>query len=203
LGAADLIGFVNWTMLPYMSDVWEKLQGELCPKLNGPRRRLFVDLADPEKREPADLRHALDLVVKFGRWFDVILGLNEKETHEVAKALGLDRPAESPEALRELALAIHQRVPVQTLVVHPVAFALAVSASGVTMTSGPVTSSPLITTGAGDHFNSGYCLGKLLGLDDLDALLTGVSTSGFYVRSAKSPTVADVAGLLRDVSVNY
>ena len=45
------------------------------------------------------------------------------------------------------------------------------------MTPGPVTSTPEITTGAGDHFNSGFCLGKLLGLGDLDSLVTAVTTS--------------------------
>jgi sugar/nucleoside kinase (ribokinase family) len=198
---ADLVGFVNWTMLPNMSGVWEAVQQELCPRLNGPRRHLFVDLADPEKRLPADVVAALELVAGFQRWFDVILGLNEKEAHEVARALGLDQPAATPEALAALAQAIHQRVPVQTLVVHPVSYALAVSSGQVSLTSGPVTAQPLITTGAGDHFNSGFCLGKLLGLDDLDALLAGVTASGYYVRTAQSPTVADLARLLRDPSV--
>lgn len=198
---ADLVGFVNWTMLPYMSGVWEAVQHELCPKLDGTRRHLFVDLADPEKRLPADVVAALDLVAGFQRWFDVILGLNEKEAHEVARALGLDRPAATPAELTALAQAIQQRVPVRTLVVHPVSYALAVSAGQVALTSGPVTAQPLITTGAGDHFNAGFCLGKLLGLDDLDALLAGVTASGFYVRTAKSPTVADLARLLGDASV--
>lgn len=203
LGSADLVGFVNWTMLPYMSDVWKQLQTLICPRLAGPRRRLFVDLADPEKREPADIRAALELVTGFGRWFDVILGLNEKEAHEVAKALGFDREATTPEALTALAEQIYARVPVQTLVVHPVNYALAVSMAGVALTPGPVTKDPLITTGAGDHFNSGFCLGKLLGLDDLDALLTGVTTSGYYVRTARSPGVAELAATLRDATIHY
>ncbi|MGZ5565751.1 MAG: PfkB family carbohydrate kinase, partial [Limisphaerales bacterium] len=57
---------------------------------------------------------------------------------------------------------------------------------------------PLITTGAGDHFNSGFCLGKLLGLSNEMSVLTGVTTSGFYVRTAKSPTIAELAGFLND-----
>jgi sugar/nucleoside kinase (ribokinase family) len=61
---------------------------------------------------------------------------------------------------------------------------------------GPFTPKPLITTGAGDHFNAGFCLGKLLGLDDALCLLTGVTTSGFYVRTAKSPTIGDLATTL-------
>jgi sugar/nucleoside kinase (ribokinase family) len=202
-GSADLVGFVNWTMLPYMSDVWDAVQKELCPKLTGPRRTMFVDLADPEKRLKQDIQRALRLVVAFGNFFNVILGLNEKEAHEVARALDIDAPAQTPEALSDLGRAIHQRVPVQTLVIHPVSYALAISDGKVALTHGPTTPTPLITTGAGDHFNSGFCLGKLLGLENLDALLTGVTASGFYVRTAKSPAIQDLAGMLKDASFKY
>jgi hypothetical protein len=200
---ASLVGFVNWTMLPYMSQIWEALQQELCPRLNGERRQLFVDLADPEKRTQGDIRHALELVVNFRPWFDVILGLNEKEAFEVGKALDLDLPDHTPDGLQSLTRAIHAKVPVQTLVVHPVSYALAISGDNLVMTPGPVTSTPEITTGAGDHFNSGFCLGKLLGLDDLDSLLTAVTTSGFYVRTAKSPNVGELAATLADTAVTY
>jgi sugar/nucleoside kinase (ribokinase family) len=53
---------------------------------------------------------------------------------------------------------------------------------------GPFVAKPLITTGPGDHFNSGFVLGKLLGLSNAQALLCGVSTSGFYVRTGQSPS---------------
>src|SRR5260370_38115181 len=49
-GTADLIGFVNWTMLTYMSDIWSSVLKEICPGMKGSRRKLFIDLADPEKR---------------------------------------------------------------------------------------------------------------------------------------------------------
>ena len=57
-----------------------------------------------------------------------------------------------------------------------------------------------ITTGAGDHFNSGFCLGKLLGLDDATSVLTGVTTSGHYVRTAESPTIAQLVDMMKDTS---
>src|SRR6202167_1297564 len=30
---ADLVGFVNWTMIPYMSDLWESILKEICPAM--------------------------------------------------------------------------------------------------------------------------------------------------------------------------
>ncbi|MEY3274863.1 MAG: hypothetical protein RL153_128, partial [Verrucomicrobiota bacterium] len=74
---------------------------------------------------------------------------------------------------------------------------LASDGSAVEVVEGPVCKKPRITTGAGDHFNSGFCLGKLLGLSNADAVLCGVSTSGHYVRTAKSPSVADLVHLMR------
>lgn len=203
-GSADLVGFTNWTMLTYMSDIWESVLSEICPRMTGQRRRLFIDLADPEKRTPTDIRRALDLIARFEQYFDVTLGLNQKEAVEVGgRALGLDVSDQSADGLCKLGQEILSRVPVQTVVIHPVPYALAISDGTVAITPGPTTDKPLITTGAGDHFNSGFCLGKLLGLDNLDCLLAGVTCSGFYVRKAKSPTVTDLATMLKDDTVKY
>src|SRR5438552_13986432 len=36
---SDLVGFVNWTMLTAMSDIWSAVLQELCPSTNSPRRK--------------------------------------------------------------------------------------------------------------------------------------------------------------------
>jgi len=194
---SDLIAFVNWTMIPYMSDVWEALQREFCPALKGPRRKMFFDLADPEKRTAQDITRALQLIVRFEKYFDVMLGLNEKEANEIAEVLGLNRKAHNAEALSLLARDLRARLPLHTLVIHPVSYALAVGADGVDVVKGPYISKPKITTGAGDHFNAGFCLGKLLGFDNAMSVLTGVTASGYYVRTATSPSLPQLAALLR------
>lgn len=196
ISEAHFIGFVNWTMLTGMTDIWAETLKEVCPKLTGPRRALFFDLADPEKRTHADIAAALKLIAAFEQYFDVILGLNEKESSEVGSVLGLDTKDHSPEGLANVGEQIRARVPVNTIVIHPTHYALAVNASGSAIVEGPFTPKPLITTGAGDHFNAGFCLGKLLGLDTACSVLTGVTTSGFYVRTAKSPAIPDLVGLL-------
>ncbi|PYK97413.1 MAG: hypothetical protein DME19_16420 [Verrucomicrobia bacterium] len=195
--SSDLIAFVNWTMIPHMSDLWEALQRELCPNLNGPRRKMFFDLADPEKRTAQDISRALKLILQFEKHFDVILGLNEKEANEIGEALGLSRKAHNAEALSSLARELGAKLPVSTLVIHPVSYALALSGDAVDVVKGPYISRPKITTGAGDHFNAGFCLGKLLGFDNTTSLLTGVTTSGYYVRAASSPSLSQLAGFLR------
>jgi sugar/nucleoside kinase (ribokinase family) len=102
------------------------------------------------------------------------------------------------ESLPEFALAIASKLKAGTLVIHPVTCALAVTAGKVDMVDGPYVARPLITTGAGDHFNSGFCLGRLLGLDNQMSVLTGVTTSGYYVRTAHSPSIAQIAATMQD-----
>ena len=194
---ADLVGFVNWTMVTHMNEIWRAALKEICPALKGKRRVMFFDLADPEKRKPDDIREALKTILEFEKYFDVVLGLNEKEAHEIGDVLGLQATGKSSDALSMLALEICLLVPVNTLVVHPVSYALAAGNGAVSLVQGPFTPKPVITTGAGDHFNSGFCLGKLLGLDNAECVLTGVATSGHYVRTAESPNISDLAKLIR------
>ena len=195
--ASDLVAFVNWTMLPHMSDIWEALQKELCPGLRTPRRLIFFDLCDPEKRTADDIARALQLIVQFEKDFEVILGLNEKEANEIAEVLGIHRRAHNTEALCALARELRAKLPIGTIVIHPVSYALAITGDAVHVVKGPYISKPKITTGAGDHFNAGFCLGKLLGFDSTLSVLTGVATSGYYVRTATSPSIAQLAESLR------
>ena len=195
---SDLVGFVNWTMIPGMTELWKFIQEELCPSLKGSKRLLFVDLADPEKRTAEDIEQALELLPKFNSCFDVVLGVNEKEAGEVGKVLGFKVRERSKEALSELARSIYNQLQIDTLVVHPVSYALTVKSDDVEIVDGPFISKPTITTGAGDHFNSGFCLGRLLGLNNAFSLLVGVTTSGSYVRTAKSPTLLDLADLMEN-----
>jgi sugar/nucleoside kinase (ribokinase family) len=185
-------------MLPHLSEIWEALLSELCPVLTGPRRKMFFDLSDPEKRTREDLRHALDLILRFENYFDVTLGLNAKEAVQVAVVLGLDAPPnETSAGLQTLAAEIRRRLPINTLVIHPVNCAVSASNQGVSLVEGPFVAQPKTTTGAGDHFNAGFCLGQLLGFDHELCLLLGVATSGHYVRTAVSPDVDDLLKMLK------
>jgi sugar/nucleoside kinase (ribokinase family) len=183
-------------MLTAMSDIWSSVLNEICPALKGPRRKLFVDLADPEKRTREDILGALELIAAFQKHFDVILGLNEKEGYEIGNHLGFKGNNLPQEKLLKLCQEIHQRVKVDTIIIHPTTYALASGPDGTSVVEGPYTSKPKITTGAGDHFNSGFCLGKLLGFSTELCLLTGVTTSGYYVRSGSSPAIPDLGHML-------
>ena len=195
---AELVAFVNWTQVPYMSDLWAALLREFCPNPSASRRKIFFDLADPEKRTPKDICTAIELISSFEKYFEVIFGMNEKEAGEVGAALGLKARDQSRESLGQLSRDIQKQTGVSTVVVHPVTYALAVSKGAVSIVDGPYVAKPVITTGAGDHFNAGFCLGKLLGMDNEGSVLLGVTTSGYYVRHGQSPGIAELVQMLRD-----
>ncbi|HVM62000.1 MAG TPA: hypothetical protein VMV72_14155 [Verrucomicrobiae bacterium] len=197
---ASLVGLQNWTMLPHMSDIWEHVLAEICPQMPAqPRHTFFFDLADPEKREADDIRHALGLIGQFQKYFDVYLGLNEKESFEIGDVLGYPGPREGETAITSVAKFIRDRINTSGVVVHPRAYAVAAAADGVVKVDGPFLVQPLISTGAGDHFNAGFCIGKLIGADNEISLQIGVGTSGYYVRTAKSPNAIELADFLQSL----
>ncbi len=186
---SQLIGMVNWTMLPHMSRIWARLLDEMIPNAERHSRRVFIDLADPEKRTHADILDALKLLQRFQDQVDVILGLNLKESLEIADVLGLPGKTDPEGAIEENARAIREKLGLACVVIHPRRAAAAALADGESATfHGPFVQQPKISTGAGDHFNAGFCLGRVLGFGLAESLCTGVATSGYYVRTAESPS---------------
>ncbi|MEO0509971.1 MAG: carbohydrate kinase family protein [Verrucomicrobiota bacterium] len=191
---ADLISMVNWTMIPYLTDVFRAFISDLLPKLpENLERHFFFDLADPEKRSDADLLEVLELFKEFEAFGKVTLGLNYREAEQIDKLLGFEPIEKSPENLQTLAARIRERLALDTVVVHPVECAACATASGTAFVTGPLCEKPKITTGAGDHFNSGFATAQLLGLSPEASLSVAVATSGFYVRTAVSPSLNDIA----------
>jgi hypothetical protein len=195
---SQLIALQNWTMLPFMNEIWQHVLDEAPAKLPT-RPTIFFDLADPESRDAPDIRQALELISKFQKNYETYLGLNEKESFAVGEVLGYDGPTEGETAMQNVAAFIHEKLQISGVVAHPRAYAVAASSTGVVRVTGPFVEEPLISTGAGDHFNAGFCLGKVIGADNETALQVGVATSGYYVRTAKSPSAVDLAGFLRSL----
>lgn len=194
---ATLVGMVNWTMLPFLSDIWSKLSAQVFPKLSTKQRYFFADLCDPEKRTPEDLRAAMSQLTKMQGQMDVILGLNLKESTQVARVHGIEVPEDhkrATEVIEDTARAIRAKLNLACVVVHPRRGAAAATSDGQSdKFDGPFVNDPKISTGAGDHFNAGFCLGRVLGFSLEESLCTGVGTSGYYVRTAESPSAAKLA----------
>lgn len=195
---AKLVGLENWTMLPYMTEIWNGLINEIIPNINdNSDKYIFFDLADPENRLRDDILEALSVIKKFSSKFNVILGLNEKEAYEIGEILNLSSTSEK-QPLNILVKLIANKLDIYCLVVHPVKESFAVCNNTIYHTLGPYEPNPKLTTGAGDNFNAGFCFGQILGLSPQLSLVLGTATSGYYVRNAESPTVNNIISFLKD-----
>src|SRR5260370_19638038 len=105
-------------MIPCMSDLWAALLNEFCPTASAVRRKIFFDLADPEKRTAKDILRALELIGRFEKYFEVILGLNEKEAYEISEVLNLSTKNRSRDGLCLLGAEIQRLLEVSVVVVH-------------------------------------------------------------------------------------
>lgn len=191
---SDLIAMVNWTMIPFLTDVFNSFLSEVLPAVSKDKERtFFFDLADPEKRSDADLREVLYVFSKFEAFGKVILGLNLREAEQVDALLGFAPIPNTPANLQTMAARIREKLQLDTVVIHPVADAACATPEGTAYAAGPFCEKPKITTGAGDHFNSGFVTARLIGLSPTAALTVAVATSGFYVRTAVSPSLDDLA----------
>lgn len=194
---ADLVALVNWTMIPNMTAVFSDLVETVLPQTPvRPGRIFFFDLADPEKRSGTDLAYALSVIAKFEQFGRVTLGLNLKEAQQVFSVLGFGAETENESGLRAMAAKIRERLDLTTVVVHPRESAACATKDGTFWIPGPYVAKPLITTGAGDHFNAGFSAGQLMGLTPESCLGVGVCTSGHYVRTGQSPSLADLETFL-------
>jgi len=211
LRQADAVATVNWTMLLGLTEIWEKIASEVLPGLRSDRPLWFVDLADPAKRTITDQQRGCRALTTLQHHVDVVLGMNEAELHQVLDALGKPWQAGGSEyeQARKGCEVVRDTLGLSFAMCHLVkSAACAWSAgsarhqghdgtAGSACAEGFFEPKPLITTGAGDHFNAGFVTALLSGLHPLHALQVGGSTSGHYVRTAQSPTRSDAASFLQ------
>ena len=196
VGKMELIGFLNWTMLPHMNGLFDGF-GRLLAE-SGNRPRIFVDLADPAKRTRTDLIQALGSLGDLQSVAEVILGLNENESSHCVEALQL-------KATKDLAarcIELRKAIGVGIVIIHPIESAHAADEQGAYSAEGAFTPNPNLTTGAGDVFNAGFCHGLLHGCGTRLSLLAGTCTSGFYVRNCRSPDHSELIKFMGEWAKN-
>jgi sugar/nucleoside kinase (ribokinase family) len=176
----DLLAFNNWTLIFGMNSIIEGMREIL--KKTGHNPYIYFDLSDPTKRDKQDLREAIYYISSMQNVGKVVLGLNKNESELISQILKKDQAD-----LAQRALMIKEKMAIYACVIHDIKGACCGYEDSGIWQDGPFTPNPKLSTGAGDNFNAGFCYGLLNGLNPEQALLTGVSTSGFYVRQERSP----------------
>jgi len=187
LGVTDMVAFTNWTMLENLNGVMDyfgKVIGSQKKKTS-----VFIDLADPKKRTTKDIEKILELIS--GYPCNTILSMNMSESTIISTVLGIKETEVLPRAMQ-----IRENMGITGIVIHPVQGAAIAHEKESVWIDGPYTKKPALSTGAGDNFNAGFCNAWLGGFSPGECIITGVCTSGFYVRNAKSPTRTELLGFM-------
>ncbi len=195
---AQVIALTDWSLYPHMTEVWRMLQQEVFSGLKQ-RPQIFIDLVDPSSRSEDDIRGMAATLRGFESAGPVTLGLNGNEANILCRVHGLPvtaADAASDEVVRQ-AFSLRDLLGVEQVVVHQIPFAVSASSSGGFAQPSWVCAKPRKSTGAGDRFNAGLCLGLAEGLGAAESLALGCAVSGFFVRQARSPQLHEVSEFLR------
>ena len=198
VGAAHLLGIVNWSLLGGVNGIWRGLIDHVLPAVAA-RPGVFIDLSDPAKRTDADVRAGLALLMEMNALTPVTLGLNLAEAERLCAVLAAPSAgATLPERVLTMAQGLREALRLACVVIHPREGAGAATSSGESVWfDGPLTSAPRISTGAGDHFNAGFAAARVAGLGLEQSLAAGTAVSGAYVRDGEAPTLGRVCEFLR------
>jgi sugar/nucleoside kinase (ribokinase family) len=198
-GAAQVIALTDWTLYPHMTEVWKMLQREVFSKLTQ-HPEFFIDLVDPSSRQGADIVGVAAILRDFELAGSATLGLNGNEANILCRLHDLPSspPEATPEETLQQAFSLRVRLGISRVVIHRIPFAVSDSVIGGFTQPGWYCANPKKSTGAGDRFNAGFCLGLALGLGDGESLALGCAVSGFFVRNARSASQLELVDFLRN-----
>lgn len=185
---ARLVAFANWSGLPNAADLLSGICRDICPALqDGQTRTIFFDLADPSAKSPEQFVELFQALTALSGTFHTVVGLNPKETLLVYNQyFGRNEAAFHQEMVAELL----EDFPAKELVVHAAGCAYAGMRGEVPIcVEGRYLKKPVISVGAGDNFNSGYCLGKLCGLGPAECAYLGNLSAVLFMECGQAATL--------------
>lgn len=187
---SDMFCLLNWSEIDASTGIWKGLLQDVFPHIAGKNERtIFVDLSDCSKRPVSQLKEVLLMLQDFTAYGKLIFSLNRNEAAVIYRALFQDEPGDD---LEKAASGIFAKLGIYKLVIHSAKEVIATDGKQTIKTGTFYTAQPMISTGAGDHFNAGFAAAELLNLDlDLSLLLAN-AVSGYYVRTAISAGIKEL-----------
>ncbi|MGA0333692.1 MAG: hypothetical protein ACO3NW_07035 [Kiritimatiellia bacterium] len=194
LQEAAFLSAVNWGKLPRVGEIWSYLAERSAELGRNPKEVfLFMDLAEFEHRREEEVQELIRRLPALTAQFNSLLSFNLKEAWQMGERFGGDfQGKKDPESVTDLAVLLRQNLDVDKVIIHPNSGAACANADSCCFVPGPYCQSPLISTGAGDNFGAGCMAACLLGMENEGMLLAGNSTSGYFVRSGRTPSMQEL-----------
>ena len=191
----ELLGIGYWTVMPRLPSVLSGLREDLWPRLSDPPERILFDPGDIRQLTAEQVERGIGPLEGLAAVADFTLSANRVETLALADRL---TTAEPDRSFAEAAAVVYDNLDVTRFVGHNVDFSLALSEAGTARVDVPKVPDPALTTSAGDHFNAGFALGLLHGLDDGAALTLGNAVANRFVRTGSPPSFEEITATVNE-----
>lgn len=182
---SQLIALLNWSELMgatrLFTAVYENTIEDTYPQKE---KFVLIDLSDASRKPEEEILKILKLGEQFTPYRTTIFSMNENECRLVYHALFQSEAND----IEEMGKKISETLKIDNLIVHLLDRSYGYRNGNMFLKQGYYTEKPRISTGGGDNFNAGVCLGFLHHLEIEECLQLGNAASGYYVRTAKSPT---------------
>ena len=177
---ADLVAMLNWGEIPWMQKLWDDAADYMYTGKKDEEKFVFFDPADVSCRSEDEIRGMLRCMKKAAMARHCVLSINENETLSLGKAVynGESRPELILESLVSDGY-------VDEVVMHTLYRALAFDGNSFAEAPTNHVEKPLISTGAGDNFNGGYCAAVLEKLPLKERVVRANYTSYVYLTTGQ------------------
>jgi hypothetical protein len=179
----DMLCLLNWSEIRKATEIWQGLLQEVFPNLAREKRmKIFFDLSDCSKYSNEKILEAIKLIRQFSNFGDVTLSMNRNEAALVCQAMF----SSACDDLEIIGGRISEFMNIGTIIIHTAARSLAWRDSQIFRSDAFKLKDPQISTGAGDNFNAGFCIGQLLELETGESLTLANILAAFYMQNGKS-----------------
>lgn len=183
---ARFLGTGCWAKIPGTPSIWDGLRTELWPTLSDPPENILIDTGDIRQLDSSQITTGVESILALENVVPVTVSANRAETISLANHLSersnFDSLINATETVRKSGLQVSR------VVSHAATKAVLATEDDVTTVTTSYTDSPSVLLSAGDHFNTGFVLATILGLQGSASLVLASAVAGFFVRNGQPPT---------------
>lgn len=185
---SDVFALLNWSELKNATDLWQGILDNCVNNINlSDGIRMLVDLCDCSAKTSEQMEEMLHLLRGFAKHVNVLLTVNENEAESLQKHFNIEKT----NILQDITK-LYEKLGVQNVVIHAIGYACGKNSQEIQYVPTVPVAKPIISTGAGDHFNAGLAIGWGGGLALKKSLELGNEVTCFYVSTGESPSKQDV-----------